>query len=57
MKYILILMLIGRFGEISDVKFFETKDKQECEFRGQQAVDYYKQHQNLTVQYKCVVDA
>ena len=57
MKYILILMLIGRFGEISDIKFFEMKDKAECDFRGQQAVDYYSKHQNLTVQYKCVIDS
>lgn len=56
MKWILILMLIGRFGEIADVKFIETPDKETCEFSGEQAQTYYSQ-QKMNVQYKCVIDA
>lgn len=56
MKYILILMLISRYGDISDVKFFEMPDKETCEFRGEQAKAYYGE-QKLNVQYKCVIDS
>lgn len=56
MKYILILMLIGRFGDIADVKFFEMQNKETCEMNGQSAVQYYGT-QNLKVEYKCVVDS
>lgn len=56
MKWLLILMLVGRYGEISDIRFLEMPDKETCELRGEQSQQYYA-IQNLNVQFKCVVDS
>lgn len=56
MKWLLILILHGPHNNIADAKFFpDFNSKEECEFRGQQAVQYYGQ-MGMNVSFKCATD-